>query len=142
MFVHNFFEQCARPFMCNSDDACLRCWLCFLCCNPSLPCCPHSHHTITCTGLIDLDLMVPLKISLLLVLQVVLHMPDATVFPTLIVVNVLMLMMLWAKTKAYTMVYKRSTSLTFTVSRFLFSVTAVLDSCDEPTSFVSIVRPL
>jgi hypothetical protein len=35
----------------------------------------------------------------------------------------LMLMMLWAKTKTCTMVkYKRSKSLTFTVSRFLFSV--------------------
>jgi hypothetical protein len=36
---------------------------------------------------------------------------------------VLMLMMLWAKTKACTMTkYKRSGSLTFIVSRFLFSV--------------------
>jgi hypothetical protein len=34
-----------------------------------------------------------------------------------------MLMMLWAKTKICTMVkYKRFESLTFTVSRFLFSV--------------------
>jgi hypothetical protein len=40
-----------------------------------------------------------------------------------IVVYVLMLMMLWAKTKTCTMVkYKRSGSLTFMVSRFLFSV--------------------
>jgi hypothetical protein len=40
-----------------------------------------------------------------------------------IVVYVLMLMMLQAKTKTCTMVkYKRSESLTFTVSRFLFSV--------------------
>jgi hypothetical protein len=40
-----------------------------------------------------------------------------------IVVHVLMLMMLWAKTKICTMAkYKRSGSLTFMVSRFLFSV--------------------
>jgi hypothetical protein len=40
-----------------------------------------------------------------------------------IMVYVLMLMMLWTKTKTCTMVkYKRSGSLTFTVSRFLFSV--------------------
>jgi hypothetical protein len=40
-----------------------------------------------------------------------------------IVVDVLMLMMLWVKTKICTMVkYKRSGSLTFMVSRFLFSV--------------------
>jgi hypothetical protein len=40
-----------------------------------------------------------------------------------IVVYVLMLMVLGAKTKTYTMVkYKRSGSLTFTISRFLFSV--------------------
>jgi hypothetical protein len=40
-----------------------------------------------------------------------------------IVVYVLMLMMLRAKTKTCTMVkYKRSGSLTFTISRFLFSV--------------------
>jgi hypothetical protein len=40
-----------------------------------------------------------------------------------IVVYVLMLMMLWTKTKICTMVkYKRSESLTFTVSRFLFFV--------------------
>jgi hypothetical protein len=40
-----------------------------------------------------------------------------------IVVYVLMLMMLWVKTKACTMAkYKRSESLTFMVSRFLFSV--------------------
>jgi hypothetical protein len=40
-----------------------------------------------------------------------------------IVVYVLMPMMLWAKTKICTMVkYKRFESLTFTVSRFLFSV--------------------
>jgi hypothetical protein len=40
-----------------------------------------------------------------------------------IVVYILMLMMLRAKTKIYTMVkYKRSESLTFTVSTFLFSV--------------------
>jgi hypothetical protein len=40
-----------------------------------------------------------------------------------IAVYVLMLMMLWAQTKIYTMVkYKRSESLTFTVSRLLFSV--------------------
>jgi hypothetical protein len=40
-----------------------------------------------------------------------------------IVVYVLMLMMLWVKTKICTMVkYKRSGSLTFMVSRFLFSV--------------------
>jgi hypothetical protein len=40
-----------------------------------------------------------------------------------IVVYVLMLMMIWAKTKTCTMVkYKRSGSLTFMVSRFLFSV--------------------
>jgi hypothetical protein len=40
-----------------------------------------------------------------------------------IVVYVLMLMMLWVKTKACTMAkYKRSRSLTFIVSRFLFSV--------------------
>jgi hypothetical protein len=40
-----------------------------------------------------------------------------------IVVYVLMLIMLRAKTKMCTMVkYKRSASLTFTVSRFLFSV--------------------
>jgi hypothetical protein len=40
-----------------------------------------------------------------------------------IVVYVLMLMMLWAKTKACTIAkYKRSGSLTFMVSRFLYSV--------------------
>jgi hypothetical protein len=40
-----------------------------------------------------------------------------------IVVYVLMLMMLWAKTKACTMAkYKRSESLTFMISIFLFSV--------------------
>jgi hypothetical protein len=40
-----------------------------------------------------------------------------------IVVYVLMFIMLWAKTKICTMIkYKRSRSLTFTVSRFLFSV--------------------
>jgi hypothetical protein len=40
-----------------------------------------------------------------------------------IVVYVLMLMMLRAKTKTYNMVkYKRSGSLTFTISRFLFFV--------------------
>jgi hypothetical protein len=40
-----------------------------------------------------------------------------------IVVYVLMLMMLWVKTKACTMVkYKRSGRLTFMVFRFLFSV--------------------
>jgi hypothetical protein len=44
-----------------------------------------------------------------------------------IVVYVLMLMMLWAKIKTCTMVkYKRSGSLTFTVSGFLFSVAAGL----------------
>jgi hypothetical protein len=44
-----------------------------------------------------------------------------------IVVYVLMLMMLWAKTKICTMVkYKRFESLTFTVSRFLFSVATEL----------------
>jgi hypothetical protein len=40
-----------------------------------------------------------------------------------IVVYVLMLMMLWAKTKTCIIVkYQRSESLTFTVSRFLFSI--------------------
>jgi hypothetical protein len=40
-----------------------------------------------------------------------------------IVVYVLMLMMLWAKTKVCTMAkYKRSGSLTFMVSIFLFSI--------------------
>jgi hypothetical protein len=40
-----------------------------------------------------------------------------------IVVYVLMLRMLWAKAKTFTMVkYKRSGSLTFMVSRFLFFV--------------------
>jgi hypothetical protein len=40
-----------------------------------------------------------------------------------IVVYVLMLIMLWVKTKACTIVkYKRSGSLTFMVSRFLFSI--------------------
>jgi hypothetical protein len=44
-----------------------------------------------------------------------------------IVVYVLMLMMLWAKTKACTMAkYKRSKSLTFIVFRFLFSVVTEL----------------
>jgi hypothetical protein len=44
-----------------------------------------------------------------------------------IVVYVFMLMMLWAKTKTCTMVkYKRSWSLTFTVSRFIFSVATEL----------------
>jgi hypothetical protein len=44
-----------------------------------------------------------------------------------IVVYVLMLMILRAKIKACTMVkYKRSESLTFTVSRFLFSVATTL----------------
>jgi hypothetical protein len=40
-----------------------------------------------------------------------------------IVVYVLMLMMLWGKTKTCTMVkYKRSGSLTFTISRFFISI--------------------
>jgi hypothetical protein len=44
-----------------------------------------------------------------------------------IVVYVLMLMMLWAKIKTCTMVkYKRSGSLTFIVSGFLFSIAAGL----------------
>jgi hypothetical protein len=44
-----------------------------------------------------------------------------------IVVYVLMLMMLWAKTKTCTVVkYKRYGSLTFTISRFLFSVATSL----------------
>jgi hypothetical protein len=44
-----------------------------------------------------------------------------------IVVHVLMLMMLWAKTKIGAMFkYKRFGSLTFTISRFLFSVATQL----------------
>jgi hypothetical protein len=44
-----------------------------------------------------------------------------------IVVYMLILMMLWVKTKACTMVkYKRSRSLAFTVSRFLLSITTRL----------------
>jgi hypothetical protein len=44
-----------------------------------------------------------------------------------IVVYILMLMMLQSKTKTYIMVkYKRSGRLTFTVQRFIFSVTTGL----------------
>jgi hypothetical protein len=44
-----------------------------------------------------------------------------------IVVYMLMLMILWAKVKTGTMVkYKRSESLTFLISRFLFSVATEL----------------
>jgi hypothetical protein len=60
-----------------------------------------------------------------------------------IAVHVLMLMMLRGKTKTCTIVkYKRSESLTFTVSRFLFSVaTGLMESMVlYKTSTCSLVR--